>query len=146
MPPKERKIREVNASDPALAKVHEQISAAERELQAIHADDAERGEHRPEFQAQAEKLAVAGRRIHHLRVAAENLKLAEEHDLAHKLVEMAEAQEREVQEAKQRWAARLHEGREHQGEQGPEVVRDLRAEIERLRAEVNELTQKNEKR
>lgn len=139
---KERKMREVNAPEQSLAKVREQISDMERELKQIHAYHADRGEHRPEFQAQAEKLAVASRRIQHLRVAAENLKLAEEHDLAHKLMEQAEAMERDVQKAKQRLAAEMHERHEQQGEHGPDVVRELRAEIERLRAEVRELSQK----
>jgi chromosome segregation ATPase len=144
---KEQKIREVMKDPEAmLSKVHEQISATERELQAIHAHQAERGEHRPDFQAQAEKLAVASRRIQHLRVAAENLKLAEEHDLAHKLMEQAEAMERDVQKAKQRLAAEMNERHGQQEEHGPEVVRELRAEIERLRAEVKELSRKIEDR
>ena len=79
-------------------------------------------------------------------MAAENLKLAEEHDLAHKLTKQAEDMERDVRAAKQRLAAEMHERREPQGEHWPEVVQDLRAEIERLRDEVKELTQKIEKR
>lgn len=143
---KERKMREIRAPEQELAEVREQISGIERELKQIHAHPADRGEHRPEFQAQVEKLAVASRRIQHLRIAAENLKLAEEHDLAHKLMEQAEAMERDVQKAKQRLAAEMNERHEHQGEHGPEVVRKLRAEIERLRAEVRDLSQKIEKR
>ena len=143
---KQQKIREVSAPGPMLAKVQEQIAATERELQQIQARHAEHGEHRPENRAQAENLATAGRRIQHLRVAAENLKLAEEHDLAHKLMKQAEAMERDVQEAKHRLAAETREVREQQGEHGPEVVKELRAEIERLRAEVKELSQKAEKR
>jgi DNA repair exonuclease SbcCD ATPase subunit len=144
---KEQKIAEVMKNPgPILAKVREQISGTERELQSVHAHLANGGEHRPELQAQAEKLAVASRRIQHLRVAAENLKLAEEHDLAHKLMEQAAAMERDVQKAKQRLAAEISERREQQGEHGPEVVQELRAEIESLRAEVKDLSRKIENR
>jgi polyhydroxyalkanoate synthesis regulator phasin len=89
-------------------------------------------------------LEVASRRIHHLRVAAQNLKMAEAHDLAHDLMEKAESMERDVQEGKKRLAAEMQKA--HGGEHGPDVVRELRAEIERLRAEVKELRQKVEER
>jgi predicted nucleic acid-binding Zn-ribbon protein len=81
-----------------------------------------------------------------MRVAAQNLKMAEMHDVAHKIMEQAEAMERDVQEAKQRLAEAMHEGQERHGEHGPDVVRELKKEIERLRAEVKELSQKVEKR
>lgn len=140
----EKKLREANASEKELAAVREHIAGTERELHAIQSHQAGQGNLPPEFHAHAEKLAAASRRIHHLRVAAENLKMAEVHDLAHQLVEKAEAMEREVQEGKQRLAAEIQkvQGREH----GPDVVRELREEVERLRAEVKELRQKVEKR
>jgi hypothetical protein len=101
---------------------------------------------RPEIREQAEKLEAATRRIHHLRSAAENLKAAEEHDLAHKLMEKAEDMERDVQEAKRRLAAEIHGDEERRRDFPLEIVRELKAEIERLRAEVRELSQKVEKR
>ncbi len=143
---KERKMQEIKAPEQELAEVREQISGTERELKRIHAHHAERGEPRSEFREQEEKLEAASRRIHHLRVAAENLEQAAEHDLAHKLMEKAEEMERDVQEARERLVAERHAGREPEGEHGPEVVRELRAEIERLRAEVKELNQRPEKR
>jgi DNA repair exonuclease SbcCD ATPase subunit len=143
---KEQKMREANAPEQEVAEVREQIAGTERELQQIHAHHAGHGDLPPEFRAQAEKLEVAGRRIHHLRVAAENLKMAEMHDLAHKLMEQAEAMERDVQEAKQRLAAEMHKGHERPGEHGPDVVRELKDEIHRLRAEVRELRQKVEQK
>jgi hypothetical protein len=98
----------------------------------------------PEYRPQAERLEAVARRIHHIRVAAENLKLAEAHDLAHQLMEKAEVMERELQEGKQRLAAEMQK---RQGvHDAPEIVRDLRAENERLRSEINELRQKVEKR
>ncbi len=140
---KEQKMREANSPEQELAELREQISGTERKLKQIHAHHAKQGEHQPEFHKQAEKLEIAGWRIHHLRVAAQNLKMAEEHDLAHKLMEQAEAMERDVQQAKQSLAA---EAQERHGEHGPDVVRELKDEIQRLRAEVKELSQKVEKR
>ena len=141
---KEKRLREANAPENELAEVRGQIAATERELQAIHAHHAGPGKLPPNFHAQVEKLEAASRRIHHLRVAAENLKMAEAHDLAHQLIEKAEAMEREVQEGKRRLAAEIQKvhGREH----GPDVVRELKEEVERLRAEVKELRQKIENR
>lgn len=141
---KEKKLREANASEKELAAVREQIVRTERELHTIHAHHAGPNKLPPKLHAQAEKLAAASQRIHHLRVAAENLKMAEAHDLARQIMEKAEAMEREVQEGKKRLAEEVQKihGREH----GPDVVRELKQEIERLRAEVKELRQKVEKR
>jgi DNA repair exonuclease SbcCD ATPase subunit len=143
---KEQKMREAKAPEQEMVEVREQIAGTERELQQIHAHHAGHRELPPEFRAQVEKLEVAGRRIHHLRIAAENLKMAEMPDLAHKLMEQAEAMERDVHEAKQRLAAELHKGHERHGEHGPDVVRELKEEIQRLRAEVRELRQKVEQK
>ena len=140
----ERNLREAKAPEKELAEVREQIAGTERELHTIHAHHAGRGELPPEFRAQAEMLEVASRRIHHLRVAAQNLKMAEAHDLAHDLMEKAESMERDVQEGKKRLAAEMQ--KTHGGEHGPDVLGELRAEIERLRAEVKELRQKVENR
>ncbi len=143
---KERKMREANAPEQELAEIQKQIAVSSRELHMMHTRLTGQGKLHPEFHAQAEKLETANRRIHYLRVAAENLKMAEAHDLAHQLMEKAEAMEREVQEGKQRLAAEMHKGHERLGEHGPDVVRELTEEIQRLRAEVKELSQKIEKR
>ncbi len=126
--------------------MHELITGTERKLKQIDANHVGKGKHRPELNAQAEKLEVVSRRIKHLRVAAENLKMADEHDLAQKLMEQSEAMDRDVQRARQELAAEKHQAKEHHGEYGPDVVRDLKAEIERLRAEIKELNSKVEKR
>ena len=81
-----------------------------------------------------------------MRVSAQNLKIAEAHDLAHQLMKKAKAMERDLQVGKQRLAAAMQEVQSHQGEQMPDSVRELRAEIERLQVEVKELSQKGEKR
>lgn len=105
-----------------------------------------KGEQRPEFRAQMEKLELATRRIHHFRVAAENLKMAEEHDLAHKLMERAADMERDVHAAKHKLAAEMNMGSEKKKPIGHDAVEQLKEEIERLRAEVRELKLHLEKR
>jgi DNA repair exonuclease SbcCD ATPase subunit len=140
----ERKLRDAKAPEVELAEVREQIARMEREFMQLQSHHARQHDIPPEIHHQAEKFAEAGRRIYHLRAAAQNLKLAEAHDLARQLMEKAEAMEREVQEGKMRLAAEMQ--RVQGGEHGPDIVRELRAEIERLRAEVRELSQKVEKR
>jgi hypothetical protein len=127
-------------------KVRGDITDVERALNKIQAQHAERGEHRPEFRAQIEKLERVGQRLHHLRIAAEHLKLAEEHDLAHKLMEKAADIERHVHAAKLRLAAEMHAESEHHGADRPDLVAKLKEENERLRAELRELKQTADKR
>ena len=172
---KERKMRESKASEPELAEVRKQIVLTEQELkkvQAIRHDKGEhhpekhvkgehhpekhakgehhpekhvKGEHHPENCPPAEQLDAANRRIHHVRVAAENLKLADMPDMSHQLSERAEAMEREVREAQERIKAQAKDANRQRTDQSPEV-RELREEIERLRAELKGLRQPNEKR
>jgi hypothetical protein len=137
-----RKLKESNASERELAQVREEIAQTERELDSLRAGRVGMAELPPEFRLQVEKLEAATRRIHHFRAAAENLKLAKAHDLARELVERAAAMERDVQGAKMQLAAEMQ--KRQGGEQMPDVIRDLRAEIERLRAEVKELRQRVE--
>jgi hypothetical protein len=142
----ERTMREEQAAESELLKVRGEIADIERELHKIRSQHAEKGEHPPEFRAQIEKLERAGRRLHHLRVAAEHLKLAEEHDLAHKLMEKAEVIERDVHAAKLRLAAEMHADSEHHEAGSPDLVAKLKEENERLRAELRELKQNSDKR
>jgi len=148
---KERKMGEAQAPKQELPKVREkvagvreQVAGIERELNAIHSQHADKAELPPEFRPQAEKLEAVARRIHHMRVAAENLKMAEAHDFAHQLMEKSEGMEREYQAGKQRLAAEMH--KHFGGNDGLAIGRDLRVENERLRAEVKELRQMFEKR
>lgn len=139
----EQELRTANASEPELAEVRERIMGTEQELQKFLA----RRAHNMAAHAwgpQAERLAAAQRRVHHLRVAAENLKLAEAHDLAMEIMRRAENMEREIQEAKRRLMAEKHPGPESR--HGAGDIQELRGEIERLRAEVNELRRQAEKR
>ena len=99
---------------------------------------------RPEFEAQARKIEEAARRLHHIRVAAENLKAAGIHDVAMKLTEQADKMEREIGEVKERLAREM----ERSGSPDPRdaEIRELRNQNERLQTEIRELRQKLERR
>lgn len=140
---KERSLRGADAPEKELDEVREQIAGTEREIHALHTRHHGMVELPSELRTQAEKLEAATRRIHHLHVAAENLKLAGAHDLAHQVMDKAEAMERDVQEAKKQLATEMH--KLHVGGHESDELRELRAEIERLRAEVKELRQKVKK-
>jgi hypothetical protein len=84
--------------------------------------------------------------LHHLRVAAEHLKFAEEHDLAHKLMTKAEDIERDLHAAKLRLAAEMHAESENHNADRPDLVAKLKEENELLRAELRELKQNADKR
>lgn len=131
--------------DKMLDTVRQQIAEVERELDQVRSRHAEPAE-RPEIRAQVEKLEIASRRIHQMRVAAEHLKAAEQHDLAHEVMKKAEAMERDVHAAKERMAAEIREAHGHREDQMPNIVRELREEIERLRADVKELSKRVERR
>ena len=149
---KERQLREANAPDQQIADLHAEISEIEQNLRAIqtnHPDQANHLEHKGiprEFRQQAEKIEIASRRIHRIRVAAENLKQAEIHDVARQLTETAESMEKEVRRAKERLAKEIQNEKGRQNEHGPDAVQELRNENERLIEMIKELTRKIESR
>lgn len=140
----QKRLEHEGAPESRLQEIGFMIDAKENELRMIRSSHNDRPDIPPAFHPQAEKLEAAARRIHHMRVAAENLKLAEAHDMAHQLMEKAEAMERELHEGKQRLAAEIHNSQHRQ--EGLDIVRDLRAELEQLRLEVKELKQQVERR
>jgi polyhydroxyalkanoate synthesis regulator phasin len=87
------------------------------------------------------KLEEAGRKIKHLRIAAENLHAAGADDLARQLLKQVDEMERAAREAKMR----MMEEAKHRG--GPEMggipaqIEELRREVGRLREEMKELGQ-----
>lgn len=141
----EQKLRNSKDHEEELAKVRHAMAEAERELALLHARQGGgkpptgKGSHEP-------KLDEATRRIHHMRVAAENLRLAELPDVAQQILEKADAMEKELHEARQRHAAEQKAA--HSPHEGPlhDVVSELRDEVVRLRAEVRELSKKVEQR
>jgi len=76
-----------------------QIGEVEAKLAAV----AGKGGHDvpPEFRERVEKLELTGRKIRHIRMAAENLQAAEMPDMAHELMTRAENMERELVHAKE---------------------------------------------
>ena len=137
-------MKESSASEKDMAEIREQIVNTERELDHL----------RVAFKGQAEgnkgpglspeamaKLEETGRRIKHLRIAAENLEAAGAIGLAKQIMEKAEIVEREAREAKMR----LMEETERRGEPemggSPAELYELRREIGRLRDELKELGQ-----
>lgn len=128
-----------------LLRVREEIAGLERMLQKVQRQHADAPENRPELRSKVEKLEKAGQRIQHLRSAAEHLKLAEEHDMAHVLMEKAESVERDVRAAKQRLAAEMHPELDPRSER-PDMVMQLKLENERLKMELRELKHTVEKR
>ncbi len=141
---KERRMKEARAPERDLAEIRERIVKTERELDGLRGAFKRQVEGRkgpgphPEMMA---KLEEVGRRIKHLRIAAENLHAAGAADLANQIMEKAEAMEREAREAKMR----MTEEARHRG--GPEMggipaqIDELRREVARLREEMKELGQ-----
>ena len=140
---KQKKQVEANASEDDQAVVREQISVTEREMTALKERLAGGRQPRPEFDAQARKIEEAARRLHHIRVAAENLKAAGIHEAAMKLTEQADKMEREIGEVKERLARQM----DHSGSPDPRdaEIRELRNQNERLQTEIQELRQKLER-
>lgn len=146
---RERELRENRAPEPLLAEVREQVAQAERRLRELHAHALPGKELPPELHEQAERLQGSMQRVHHVRIAADNLRAAGMLDLAAELTERAEAMEREVQQAKERLAVEMQRRAESaaaEHEPKASVEARLLEEIERLRAEVRELRQKIEQR
>lgn len=155
----EKNLRKARAPLNELAEMRKRITDTERELQALQARQAGPRKLPPEFPVpsdkspavkfpvdglSAEKFKAASRRIHHLRVAAENLKLAEAHDLARQIMEKAAVMELEVRAQKDRLAVEFEKTLRR--DQGPEFVSELKHEVERLRAEVAALRQQVDSR
>jgi len=135
----ERRMKESGASEKDLIGVRQRVVHTERELDLLrraHRRELDAGKGvgptdrpMPEMMAGLEE---AGRRIKHLRAAAENLHAAGVDDLARNLMEKAEMMERELREAKM---GMLKEAERRE-------VEDLRREIGRLRDELSEVRQR----
>jgi DNA repair exonuclease SbcCD ATPase subunit len=145
---KERKLREANAPEQQLADVRAEISEIEQNLRAMHAKHSDQANQREYLGTQWKfrQLEAASRRVHHIRVAAENLKQAEMHDVAHQLVETAEKMEQDVKRAKQRLEKEMDHPNEQPREHGAERMQELQNENERLKQMIKELTRKIENR
>ncbi len=142
---RENSLLEKKDNDSDLFRLREEIADLERMLQKAQRQPVDAPENRPELRSQVVKLEKAGQRIQHLRSAAEHLKLAEEHDMAHVLMERAESTERDVRAAKQRLAAEMQSEQDPSKER-PDMIMQLKQENERLKMELRELKHTLEKR
>jgi hypothetical protein len=140
---RQKKLKQIGGSEAEQQEIRALISAKENELARLHEHHGDKPAIPPALQPQAEKLEATARRLQHLRAAAEHLKLAEAHDLAHQSMEKAKGMEREIREGKQRLAEQMHAN--HRGEEDSELVRELRSELERLKVEMKELRDRIEK-
>lgn len=145
---KQRRMKEAGASPKELAEMQMRIAKTEQEFARLRVAQVRqfaggRGpgvlEHpTPEMMAQLEE---AGRKIKHLRIAAENLHAAGADDLARQLMKQADEMERAAHEAKMRMMEKVkrHGGPEIGGI--PAQIEELRREVGRLREEMKELGQ-----
>jgi hypothetical protein len=128
------KAEALKAPEQEIRELRELISGTERKLGELM-----KRHHKPEIalrhQEHAEKLEQTSRRIRHVRMAAENLKAAEMHDMAHELMNRAEMMENELHAAKEEFAHAMKVQRPEKGDE----IQKLREENEHLRAELNEL-------
>ena len=125
-----------NATEQELDEIREQIRQTESKLAHLSESSHPRQKIPPQFRAQAEKLESAARRLQHVKVAAENLKAAEMHEMAYELMKQAEAMQHEMQAAKMELAKLMQnsEGKD----QGPKgELLELRTENEQLRKETD---------
>lgn len=134
-----RKIAETNGEPPeVLNSLREEMRNIELKLEEITQ------RHRfesvpPQFREQMEKLEHGARRLQQIRVAAESLKNAELHDLAHEVMKKADAMDRDLQSAKRELSEAMQAFRQEQ-HQGPSVnAESVRSENEMLRRELKEL-------
>ncbi len=128
------KAEAAKAPEQEIRELREQISGTERKLGELMKRH-QKPEIPPQHREHAEKLEQTARRIKHVRMAAENLKAAEMHDMAHELMNRAEAMEKDLHAAKEELA---HAMKAHGPEKGEELHR-LRNENEHLRAELKEM-------
>jgi hypothetical protein len=141
---KQRQLKDGHAPERQIKEVAEQITKMEREIHGLLAGAREKKGPNPEEQRQREiagKFEEAGRRITHLRIAADHLRDAGAQDLAVQVMQQAAKMEREAHEAKIHMAAEA----EHRGhvEPGsiPAQLDELRREVGRLREEMKEIGQ-----
>ena len=145
---KERHLKESGAEKEAFVELREQIAQAEKALKKLRGNagrgPATKNPH-PAGGAHPD-LEQAERRAHHLRVASQNLKLAEEHDLARKLMDQSEQILRKIREEREHRerAYQVQMANSKQAEASAQEVHRLKQELEELRAELRELRGKRD--
>lgn len=138
---KERRLKESHGSDEDLAAVRRDALETEQKLARLKAafERQVRQEERPlpgePSRDAAARLQEMGRRIEHMRIAAEHLHEAGAHDLAGQLMQKADAIEGEARETKRRLSA----DQAPCFGPGPAEFRGIIGQIEELRREMDRL-------
>lgn len=130
------KAREASASEQEVHSLEEQLQQTKKHLMEVSKGPKAGATEDQERQERNKKLELAMRRVRHLHMAAENLKAAEMHDMAHEIMQKAEAIERDVHAAREEERARH---RQHSEGEVADEMRELRQENERLRNALKEL-------
>jgi hypothetical protein len=133
---RQQELRDAAAAEAELTLVGQQIARAQRELQVLGALSVAKSDSSSPLHARAVDFDAGIRRIHHLVLAAQNLQLAQERELANQTLGRATAVQQSLQAELRQLAEQMQRS---SGEHGDDVVRALLAEIERLQAELSEL-------
>ncbi len=143
--PKSKKMREANAPEQEVAEVREQIAGTERELQQIHARHPDIvnsllnscPSRETRSRRSSDSPSPCSRR------ESQDGRDARPRPQADGAGGGNGARRSGSQAA---FVGEMHKRQERHGDHGPDVVRELKEEVQRLRAEVKELSQKVEKR
>lgn len=139
-------LKETN-NEEGLAKLREHKAAIERELAEL--EGRQRRKLAPKHGKQSDKVSEgmedASRRIKHIQIAVENLRAAGIHDVAEEAARRAEAMERELHQVRERALAEQNGTKKGLSKHG-DPLDELRHELQRVRAELNELRDEIKKR
>jgi hypothetical protein len=140
----ERELSQEPGADAKRAEIREQLESVQRQLEEMSRPNGR--DLPPELSHQIRRIELAERHLQHLRVAAENLKAAEMHDMANEVMEKVGPLEKGINARKKELAQairnhhRVESG--HPPEHGAnEEMNHLRLEVEVLRRELKEAHQ-----
>lgn len=139
-------LKETN-NEEGLAKLREHKAAIERELAELEGRQRKKlaPKHGKQSGNVSEGMEDATRRIKHIEIAVENLRAAGMHDVAEEATRRAEAMERELHQARER-AHADQDGTKKGSNKHGDPLDELRHELQRVRAELNELREEIKKR
>ena len=139
-------LKETN-NEEGLAKLREHKAAIERELAELEGRQRRKlaPKHGKQSDNVSEGMEDASRRIKHIQIAVENLRAAGIHDVAEEATRRAEAMERELHKVRERALAEQNGTKKGLSKHG-DALDELRHELQRVRAELNELRDEIKKR
>lgn len=141
-----RRVAELKAAGEheQAKRVHEEALALRKRIFSGGRELGALGQGSPE---QAHKWEMVARRIEHLRIAAENLKQADAHELARQAMERAEAMKRELRswQRQREEEAKAGSGMLNQLQSLRHENQELRAELEALRSELKAVSRRSDR-